>query len=88
LVFLLHEGETLTFCTDGILEARNPAGELYGFDRVTALVGSDRTIEQMVEEARNFGQQDDITVFRVTRLAQSAPATAARLSMATQIAGA
>ena len=88
LVFLLHEGETLTFYTDGILEARNPAGELYGFDRVAALVGSDRTIEQMVEEACNFGQQDDITVFRVTRLAHSAPADAARLSMATQIAGA
>jgi hypothetical protein len=88
LVFLLHEGETLTFYTDGILEARNSAGELYGFDRVTALVGSGRTIEQMVEEACNFGQQDDITVFRVTRLAQSAPANAARLSLATQIAGA
>jgi hypothetical protein len=88
LVFLLHEGETLTFYTDGILEARNATGELYGFDRVAALVGSDRTIEQMVEEACNFGQQDDITVFRVTRLAQSAPATAARLRMATQIAGA
>jgi Stage II sporulation protein E (SpoIIE) len=88
LVFLLHEGETLTFYSDGILEARNAAGELYGFDRVAALVGSDRTIEQMVEEACNFGQLDDITVFRVTRLAQSAPATAARLSMATQIAGA
>jgi hypothetical protein len=88
LVFLLHEGETLTFYTDGILEARNTAGELYGFDRVAALVGSDRTIEQMVEEACNFGQQDDITVFRVTRLAHSAPAEAARLSMATQIAGA
>jgi hypothetical protein len=88
LVFLLHEGETLTFYTDGILEARNPAGELYGFDRVAALVGSGRTIEQMVEEACNFGQQDDITVFRVTRLAHSAPADAARLSMATQIAGA
>jgi hypothetical protein len=88
LVFLLHEGETLTFYTDGILEARNPAGELFGFDRVATLVGSDRTIEQMVEEACNFGQQDDITVFRVTRLAHSAPADAARLSMATQIAGA
>jgi Stage II sporulation protein E (SpoIIE) len=88
VVFLLHEGETLTFYTDGILEARNAAGELYGFDRVAALVGSDRTIEQMVEEACNFGQQDDITVFRVTRLTQSAPANAARLSLATQIAGA
>jgi hypothetical protein len=87
LVFALHEGETLTFHTDGILEARNPAGELYGFERLAALVGSGRTIEQMVEEARNFGQQDDITIFRVTRLAESAPAHAARLSMATQIAG-
>ena len=84
--FMLHEGETLTFYTDGILEARNPAGELYGFERLSALVGSDPTIEQMVEEARNFGQQDDITIFRVTRLAQSAPADAARLSLATQIA--
>jgi hypothetical protein len=88
LVFTLHEGETLIFYTDGILEARNAAGELYGFERLAALVGSNPTIERMVEEACNFGQQDDITVFKVTRLAQSAPAHAARLSLATQIAGA
>ena len=88
MVFQLHRSETLIFYTDGILEARNAAGELFGFDRVTALVGSDRTIEQMVEEACNFGQQDDITIFRVTRLAESAPAHAARLNLATQIAGA
>jgi hypothetical protein len=87
-VFALHEGETLIFYTDGILEARNSAGELYGFDRLAALVQTDPTIEQMVEAACNFGQQDDITVFKVTRLAQSAPAHAARLSLATQIAGA
>ncbi len=86
LVFMLHQGETVTFYTDGILEARNAAGELYGFDRLTALIRSNPTIEGMVEEACNFGQQDDITVFRVTRLAQSAPANAARLSLATQIA--
>jgi hypothetical protein len=86
LVFALHEGETLTFYTDGILEARNAAGELYGFERLAALVQSHPTIERMVEEACNFGQEDDITIFRVTRLAQSAPAHEARLSMATQIA--
>jgi hypothetical protein len=63
-------------------------GELYGFERLTALVRSDPTVEQMVEEARSFGQQDDITIFRVTRLAQSAPAHEAKLSLATQIAGA
>jgi Stage II sporulation protein E (SpoIIE) len=88
LVFTLHEGETLTFYTDGILEARNASGELYGFERLTALIRSRPTVEQMVEEARTFGQQDDITVFQVTRLAQSAPAHAARLTMETQIAGA
>jgi hypothetical protein len=88
LVFVLHEGETLTFYTDGILEARNSTGELYGFERLAALVRSDPTVEQMVEEARSFGQQDDITIFRVTRLAQSAPAHEAKLSLATQIAGA
>lgn len=87
LIFALHEGETLTFYTDGILEARNSAGELYGFERLAALVQSHPTIERMVEEACNFGQQDDITIFRVTRLAQTAPAHAARLSLATQIAG-
>ncbi len=88
LAFQLQEGETLTFYTDGILEARNQAGELYGFERVAALVGSDRSIEQMVEDACSFGQEDDITIFRVTRLEHSAPAHAARLKLATQIAGA
>jgi Stage II sporulation protein E (SpoIIE) len=85
LIFPLHEGETLTFYTDGIVEARNKAGELYGFERLAALLRADPSIEQMVEEARSFGQQDDITVFKVTRLAESAPAHAARLSLATQI---
>jgi hypothetical protein len=85
LIFALREGETLTFYTDGIVEARNEAGELYGFERLAALLRADPSIEQMVEEARNFGQQDDITVFKVTRLAESAPAHAARLSLATQI---
>jgi serine phosphatase RsbU (regulator of sigma subunit) len=88
LVFTLHEGETLLFYTDGILEARDAAGELFGFERLAALIRSDPSVEQMVETACNFGQQDDITVFKVTRLAQSAPAHEARLSLATQIAGA
>jgi hypothetical protein len=58
---------------------------LYGFERLAALLRSDPSVEQVVEEARNFGQEDDITVFKVTRLAESAPAHAARLSLATQI---
>ena len=88
LVFVLHEGETLTFYTDGILEARQFGGELYGFERLAALVRSDPTIEHMVEEARIFGQQDDITIFRVTRLAQVRTRACRQVEPGTQIAGA
>jgi hypothetical protein len=88
LVFRLAPTDTLTFYTDGVVEARNQSGELYGFDRVAELAATNKTVEEIVESACTFGQKDDITVLRVTRLAESAPATAARLDLATQIAGA
>ena len=34
IAFRMQESETLTFYTDGIVEARNGQGELFGFDRV------------------------------------------------------
>lgn len=86
LDFRLQENDTLMFYTDGVVEARNDAGELYGFDRVTTLAASNQNVEQIVEAACAFGQKDDITVLRLTRLAVSAPAHAARLDLATQIA--
>ncbi|MGC2163658.1 MAG: SpoIIE family protein phosphatase [Silvibacterium sp.] len=86
LVFRLHENDSLTFYTDGVLEARSQTGELYGFDRVAHLAASNPSVEQIVEAACAFGQKDDITVLRVTRLAESAPAHASRLHLATQIA--
>jgi serine phosphatase RsbU (regulator of sigma subunit) len=88
LDFRLHESDTLTFMTDGVVEAQNQAGELYGFDRVAALARAGQSVEQIVEAARAFGQKDDITVLRIVRLSQTAPAHAARLDLATQIAGA
>ncbi len=88
LDFRLQENDTLMFYTDGVVEARNQAGELYGFERVAGLAASSQNVEQIVEAACVFGQKDDITVLRLTRLAESAPAHAARLDLATQIAGA
>lgn len=88
LDFRLQEDDTLMFYTDGVVEARNEAGELYGFERVASLAASKQNVEQIVEAACVFGQKDDITVLRLTRLAESAPAHAARLDLATQIAGA
>lgn len=64
--FRLTPGAQLTLLTDGVIESRNPAGELFGFDRTTAL--SAQPAEAMAQAAQRFGQQDDITVLTLTRL--------------------
>jgi len=48
------------FYSDGIVEARNPAGELFGFDRTRAI--SSQSASQIAKAAELFGQDDDITV--------------------------
>jgi hypothetical protein len=65
----LHPGDQLSLCTDGLLEARNSTGELYGFDRLHALLATRPTAQQATEAAIEFGQDDDITVLTITRLA-------------------
>lgn len=86
--FILNENDSFTLYTDGVVEAQNEAGELYGFERVAALAASNPSVEQIVEAARAFGQKDDITVLRLVRLHQAAPAHTATIRLATQIAGA
>ena len=63
----LEEAETLTILTDGVLEARNEKGELYGFERLAGLMHGRPTAEQVAEAACSFGQEDDITVLSVRR---------------------
>lgn len=60
-------GDRLTVYTDGLPEARNHKGDLYGFDRVAQLLADGPRAEEIVAAARNFGQEDDITVMTVTR---------------------
>jgi hypothetical protein len=43
-----------------VVEARSTTGELFGFARAQAW--SRKSAEQIVEAARAFGQDDDITV--------------------------
>jgi hypothetical protein len=86
LAFRLHEGETLTLYTDGIVEARNVDGELYGFERVQALAQARQSAEQIVEAACAFGQEDDITVLSIRRLAAAAEPAEARMNLTAQIA--
>jgi serine phosphatase RsbU (regulator of sigma subunit) len=59
-------GEQLTLYTDGLLEARNGAGELFGFERIADLVATARDAQQIADAAQAFGQEDDITVLTLT----------------------
>jgi stage II sporulation SpoE-like protein len=67
--FELLPGSRLTFYSDGVVEAQNKTGELFGFDRVRAI--STEPADAIVDKAVQFGQSDDITVVTVERLANS-----------------
>jgi len=63
--FALPPGSRLTFYSDGIVEARNHKGELFGFERSGAI--SIEPAAAIIEAAKQFGQQDDMTVIAVSR---------------------
>ena len=69
----LREGDHFSLYTDGLLEARNQSGELYGFERLQVLFGRRPSASQASEEAVAFGQEDDVTVLTLTRLAVGQP---------------
>jgi hypothetical protein len=66
--------DRLTFVSDGVVEATNPQGELYGFERTEAI--SNQPAKAIAEAATRFGQEDDITVLSVTRTVSLNPALA------------
>ncbi len=63
--FRLKPGSRLTFYSDGVIEARNQQGELFGFERGRAL--STQPAAAIAEAAKLFGQSDDITVVTIRR---------------------
>jgi len=63
-------GSSLTLYTDGVVEARSAAGELFGFGRARAI--STQPAEAIAQTAQAFGQEDDITVLTFTLLAPAA----------------
>jgi serine phosphatase RsbU (regulator of sigma subunit) len=81
--FELRTGDRLALYTDGLVEARNAAGELYGFTRLKGLLATSPSAQRAADVAREFGQDDDVTVLTLTRVGMSQeagfghPATAA-----------
>ncbi|HTX75726.1 MAG TPA: PP2C family protein-serine/threonine phosphatase [Terracidiphilus sp.] len=56
----LAPSDRLTFLSDGVVEAQNDHGELFGFDRTREI--STQSAEAIAQAAQAHGQQDDITV--------------------------
>jgi hypothetical protein len=67
--FQLAPGDTLMLLSDGIVEAQNERGQLFGFERIYDLLQKPITAAGVATAAQNFGQQDDISVLRIVRSA-------------------
>jgi len=73
--FQLAHGDTLMLLSDGVAEAQNERGELFGFERIHAMLQKPITAAEVATAAQNFGQEDDISVLSVTRTATVKAAT-------------
>jgi hypothetical protein len=71
----LQVNDHLALYTDGLLEARNKTGEIYGFDRVRELFATLPDAARATEAAVLFGQDDDITVVTLVRVPMSEEST-------------
>jgi serine phosphatase RsbU (regulator of sigma subunit) len=75
---ILEAGEATLFYSDGLVEAHDPKGEMFGFPRLQALVaehGEERSLgDSLLEELYSFvgegwEQEDDITLLTLRRAA-------------------
>jgi hypothetical protein len=67
--FQLEPGDSLMIMSDGVVEAQNASGELFGFDRIAEMLRDQTSTAEIATAAQNFGQTDDILVLRVERCA-------------------
>jgi serine phosphatase RsbU (regulator of sigma subunit) len=75
---IVEAGEAALFYSDGLVEAHDPEGEMFGFPRLQALVtehAEGSVVDYLMEELRSFTgegweQEDDITLVALRRSAQ------------------
>ncbi len=76
---ILEAGEAALFYSDGLVEAHNPEGEMFGFPRLRALVAEhaegEALVDFLMEELYSFTgerweQEDDITLVTLQRSTQ------------------
>lgn len=64
--FRLKEKDKLVLVSDGIAEATDDNGNLFGFERLRELLHAAMTAAEIADTAQAFGQEDDITVLTLT----------------------
>lgn len=74
--FKMNQHDRLMLMSDGIVEATNVDGKLFGFERVHELVQTATSAAEIASAAQGFGQEDDISVISVTRTEVLTPAMA------------
>jgi hypothetical protein len=67
--FNLKERDRLVLLSDGVAEATDADGHLFGFERVEELLRTAGSASEVAVAAQSFGQADDISVISVTRTA-------------------
>ena len=74
---VLDAGEVALFYSDGLVEAHDPKGEMFGFPRLRELVaehGEEPSLEDLLLEelytfvGEGWEQEDDITLLTLRRL--------------------
>lgn len=76
--FQLNQGDRLVFLSDGVVEAMNSEGELFGFDRTQQV--SNEPARYIAQTAQRFGQTDDITVVSIYIASRTARRDTSELS--------
>jgi Stage II sporulation protein E (SpoIIE) len=74
--FQMKDGDRLMLISDGIVEATDANGHLFGFQRVEELLRGEHSAAELAGAAQSFGQEDDISVICVTRTSAMEPTTA------------
>jgi hypothetical protein len=76
--FQLNRGDRLVFLSDGVVEATNAEGELFGFERTQQV--SNESARYIAQTAKRFGQTDDITVLSLYLASKTAQPSSEELA--------
>jgi serine phosphatase RsbU (regulator of sigma subunit) len=85
--FELKAGDKLMLMSDGIIEAMDASGRLFGFERVLELLRTVSSASAVADAAQTFGQEDDISVISVSRTVVPEPVATSQSGLAMEWVG-